>query len=86
MFGFQTDVQGQCCSQKYAIQLYPTVLEAIIARRCYQSHTTMIPVLESLFNKVAGLKACNFIEKRLQHRSHKTEPLLLNFPFERYHF
>ena len=26
------------------------------------------PVLESIFNKVAGLKACNFIKKRLQHR------------------
>ena len=26
------------------------------------------PVLESLFNKVAGLQACNFIKKRLQHR------------------
>ena len=25
-------------------------------------------VLESLFNKVAGLKACNFIKKRHQHR------------------
>ena len=25
------------------------------------------PVLESLFNKVAGLKACNFIKNRLQH-------------------
>ena len=25
-------------------------------------------VLESLFNKVAGLKACNFIEKRTEHR------------------
>ena len=24
--------------------------------------------MESLFNKVAGLKACNFIKKRLQHR------------------
>ena len=24
--------------------------------------------LETLFNKVAGLQACNFIEKRLQHR------------------
>ena len=23
---------------------------------------------KSLFNKVAGLQACNFIEKRLQHR------------------
>ena len=25
-------------------------------------------MLESLFNKVAGLRACNFIKKRLQHR------------------
>ena len=25
-------------------------------------------LLESLFNKVVGLKACNFIKKRLQHR------------------
>ena len=27
-----------------------------------------VPVLEFLVNKVAGLKACNFIERRLQHR------------------
>ena len=26
------------------------------------------PVLMSLFNKVAGLRACNFIKKRFQHR------------------
>ena len=26
------------------------------------------PVLESLFDEVAGLKTCNFIKKRLQHR------------------
>ena len=26
------------------------------------------PVLESLFNEVKGLKACNLIKKRLQHR------------------
>ena len=26
-----------------------------------------MPVLESLFNKVACLKACNFIKKRLQY-------------------
>ena len=25
-------------------------------------------MLESLFNKIAGLKVCNFIKKRLQHR------------------
>ena len=28
-----------------------------------------MPVLESLFNKVAGPKVCNFIKKKLQHRS-----------------
>ena len=26
------------------------------------------PVLESFLNKVASLKACNFIKKRLQHK------------------
>ena len=26
------------------------------------------PALDSLFNKVAGLRACDFIKKRLQHR------------------
>ena len=26
-------------------------------------------MLESLFNEVAGLKTCNFIKKRHQHRS-----------------
>ena len=26
------------------------------------------PVLESLSHKVAGLKACNFIQQRLQHK------------------
>ena len=26
-------------------------------------------MLDSLFNKVAGLQSCNFVKKRLQHRS-----------------
>ena len=26
------------------------------------------PVLESIFNKAAGLQVCKFIKKRLQHR------------------
>ena len=30
---------------------------------------TKAPALECLFNKVAGLKACNVIKKRLQRRS-----------------
>ena len=27
-----------------------------------------MPALESLFNKLAGLQACNFTRKKLQHR------------------
>ena len=30
-------------------------------------------MLEYFYNNVAGLKTCNFIKKRLQHRCHKTE-------------
>ena len=30
-------------------------------------------MLESLFNKVAGLKTSNFVKKRLQHRWHEKE-------------
>ena len=30
--------------------------------------TWKTPVLESLFNNVAGLQTCNFIKKRLQRR------------------
>ena len=37
-----------------------TVLFRIIHRKA--------PVFESLFDKVRGLQACNFIKKRLQHR------------------
>ena len=38
------------------------------------------PVLESLFNKVADLKACNFIKNRSSHRSCSlTKGVLRNF-------
>ena len=33
----------------------------------YAKFTVEAPVLESLFNKVGGLQACNVIKKRLQH-------------------
>ena len=43
-------------------------------------------MLESLFNKVTGVKACNFIKKRLQHRCFPVKfakflrtPILKNF-------
>ena len=35
----------------------------------YSKEEDATPMLESLFNKIAGLKACNFTKKRLQHRS-----------------
>ena len=34
----------------------------------FANSTGKKPILESLFNKVAGLQACIFIKKRLQHR------------------
>ena len=34
----------------------------------FANFTGKKPVLESLLNKVAGLNACNFIKKILQHR------------------
>ena len=32
------------------------------------AHRNLTAVLESVFNKVAGLQACNFVKKRLQQR------------------
>ena len=43
----------------------------ILQKRCsskFREFHRKIPVLKFLFNKVAGLKTCNFIKKRLQHR------------------
>ena len=39
----------------------------------FANFTGKAPVLESPFNKVAGLKTCNFIKKRLQHRCREKE-------------
>ena len=39
----------------------------IVFRKTSQ-YSQETPVLESLFNKVPGLKACILIKKRLQHR------------------
>ena len=42
-----------------------------VVRRCYSKFRKFhrkTPVLESLFKKVAGLHACDFIKKRFQHR------------------
>ena len=38
------------------------------SRKSFENFTGKTPVLESLFKKVAGPQACDFIKKRLQHR------------------
>ena len=46
-------------------------LEVFYKKICSQKFPNIhrkTSVLESLFNKVAGLQACNFIKKRYQHR------------------
>ena len=47
-----------------------SVIEADDQNRCskFRKFHRKIPVLESLFVKVAGPKDCNFIKTRLQHR------------------
>ena len=61
---------------------YGSLMEALVEskstnRRCslkkgvlkyFAKFPRKTPVLESLFNKIAGLEACNFIKKILQHR------------------
>ena len=45
--------------------------EAFCKKRCskkFRKFYRKTPVLESLFNKAAGPKTCNFLKKRLQHR------------------
>ena len=55
--------------------------EIFCRKRCLQKLRKFhrkTPVLESLFNKVAGLRAWNFIQNRLQHRKFAK---LLRSPF-----
>ena len=49
---------------KHMYQVEPEVLSS----RSFCKFHRKESVLESLFNKVAGLKACNSIKKRFQHR------------------
>ena len=46
--------------------------------KCFAIFTGKVPVLESLFHKIAGLKICNFIKKRLQHRRLQHKCFLVN--------
>ena len=52
-----------------AQKLPPEVLyEKTVLKILQYSQLCITPLLESLFNKVTGLQACNFIKRRLQHK------------------
>ena len=40
----------------------------ISALKKFRKFHSKTPVLESVFDEIAGLKACNFAKKKLQHR------------------
>ena len=48
-------------------QSFTDVLQSRCSSKFFKFHWK-IPALEALFNNVAGLKGCNFIKKKLQHR------------------
>ena len=64
----------KCKLLKKAVQVKEQVSEAVTGRLQIRSSQKFFKfhrkssVLESLFNKAAGLRACNSIKKRLQHR------------------
>ena len=75
---------------------YGSLMEALVEskstnRRCslkkgvlkyFAKFPRKTPVLESLFNKIAGLEACNFIKKTLQRRCFPVKlAKLLRTPF-----
>ena len=48
--------------------LQEAAIEVFHKKAVLKNYGIFTTVLESLFNKVKGLQACNFIKKRLQHR------------------
>ena len=65
---FELSLWNIICVAARKIQKQPS--EVFCKNRCsskiHKIHRKT-PVFQSLFNKVAGLQACNFIKKRLQH-------------------
>ena len=58
-------------SLKTRVEPQKQPLELFCKKRCSEKFCKFhrkIPVLKSLFNRVAGLEECSFIKKRLQHR------------------
>ena len=64
----------KCDLLKSAVQVKEQISEAVVLRpqiRCSEKFCKFhrkISVLESFFNKAAGLEACNPIKARLRHR------------------
>ena len=69
-FCCQATLRGTCWSwATNSIQKQP--FADVLQNKCswkFRKFHRKTPVLKSLFNKVAALKACNFIKKRLQHK------------------
>ena len=63
----QFEFQKQCASCIICSLGFRNTEQVVRILQFSQENTCT--VLGSLFNKYAGLKACNFIKKRLQHRS-----------------
>ena len=53
--------ENQCLIQSFA-----DVLQNMCSKK-FRNFYRKTPVLECLFNKVTGLKTCNYIKNRLQH-------------------
>ena len=61
------DSKTRVMRKKLQKQSFADILQERFSYKFRNFHRK-IPVLESLFNKVARLKTCNFIKKRPQHR------------------
>ena len=58
--------------KKLQKQSFADILQNRYSKKFRKFHRKT-PVLKSLLNKVAGLKTCNFTNKRFQHRCHEKE-------------
>ena len=62
------NLSEKCKLLKREVQVKEQVSEEGVRRLQIRCSHSKSPVLESLFNKAAGLNVCNRIKKRLQHR------------------
>ena len=62
------EVLSKLNSTEVSQYLYTNVMHLLKMTKWFCNIHRKTAVLESRFNKVAGLKACNFIKKGIQHR------------------